>query len=140
MTGESVEEFRGRARAWLAANMPRQGPAEAALLERDEEASWHRARELQSKLFDGGFAGICFPREYGGLGLDYAYKKAFDAESEGYERRCILNAPSFAICCATCSTPGARSKRRRTSAPRCAVMRCWCSCCRSPAGVRIWRA
>ncbi|BBY20239.1 hypothetical protein MSTO_04440 [Mycobacterium stomatepiae] len=64
MTAETVAEFRRRARAWLAANMPRQGPAEAALLERDAEASWHRARELQKMLYDGGFAGICFPREH----------------------------------------------------------------------------
>ena len=47
MTAESVEEFRGRARAWLAANMPPLDPEKAARLERDSEASWHRARELQ---------------------------------------------------------------------------------------------
>ena len=43
--------------------------------------SWLRARELQKTLYEGGFAGICFPREYGGLGLGYEYKKAFDAEA-----------------------------------------------------------
>ena len=80
MTVESVEEFRSRARSWLAANMPPQDPEEAARLERDDVASWQRARELQKILYDGGFAGICFPREYGGLGLGYEYKKAFDAE------------------------------------------------------------
>ena len=80
MTAESVEEFRSRARSWLAANMPRLDREKAALLERDEVPSWLRARELQKTLYDGGFAGICFPREYGGLGLGYEYKKAFDAE------------------------------------------------------------
>lgn len=64
MTAETVAQFRSRARAWLAENMPRQGPAEGALLERDAEASWRRARELQKTLYDGGFAGTCFPREY----------------------------------------------------------------------------
>ena len=49
--------------------------------DRGEEAPWLRARELQKKLYDGGFAGICFPREYGGLGLPIAYQKAFDNES-----------------------------------------------------------
>ena len=49
----------------------------------------------------GGFAGICFPREYGGLGLDYEYQKAFDEESLGYEMPLILNTPTFTICCAT---------------------------------------
>lgn len=112
MTAESVEEFRTRARAWLAQNMPRQDPAEAALLERDVEPSWQRARELQKKLYGGGFAGICFPREYGGLGLGYEYKKAFDTESLGYETPLLLNVPSFAICCATILDMGSEQQKR----------------------------
>ena len=63
----------------MAANMPPFDRGKAALLERDELVSWKRARELQKTLYEGGFAGICFPREYGGLGLGYEYKKAFDA-------------------------------------------------------------
>ncbi|OMC48404.1 acyl-CoA dehydrogenase family protein [Mycobacterium sp. IS-1264] len=112
MTSESVEEFRSRARAWLAENMPRLDPGEAALLERDEEKSWQRARELQKTLYDGGFAGICFPREYGGLGLSYQYKKAFDAESAAYEIPILLNVPSFAICCATILDMGSEEQKR----------------------------
>ncbi|GLE52094.1 acyl-CoA dehydrogenase family protein [Mycobacterium montefiorense] len=111
-TAETVAEFRSRARAWLAANMPRQDPAEAALLERDAELSWHRARELQKKLYDGGFAGICFPREYGGLGLGYEYKKAFDTEALGYETPILLNVPCFAICCATILDMGSEEQKR----------------------------
>jgi len=113
VTSESVEEFRSRARAWLAANMPRLDPAQAALLERDELPSWHRARELQKLLWDGGFAGICFPREYGGLGLSYEYKKAFDAESQAYETPLLLNVPSFAICCATILDMGTEDQKRK---------------------------
>ncbi|OBH50857.1 acyl-CoA dehydrogenase [Mycobacterium mantenii] len=112
MTSESVEEFRSRARAWLAANMPRLDPAKAATLERDELPSWRRARELQKLLWDGGFAGICFPREYGGLGLSYEYKKAFDAESQAYETPLLLNVPSFAICCATILDMGSEEQKR----------------------------
>ncbi|OBK99924.1 acyl-CoA dehydrogenase [Mycobacterium sp. 1245499.0] len=113
MTSESVEEFRSRARAWLAANMPRLDPAKAAQLERDELPSWRRARELQKLLWDGGFAGICFPREYGGLGLSYEYKKAFDAESQAYETPLLLNVPSFAICCATILDMGSEEQKRQ---------------------------
>ncbi len=109
---ESVAEFRIRARAWLAANMPPLDPGKAALLERDELVSWQRARELQKTLYDGGFAGICFPREYGGLGLGYEYKKAFDAESLNYETPLLLNVPSFAICCATIVDMGSEDQKR----------------------------
>jgi alkylation response protein AidB-like acyl-CoA dehydrogenase len=112
VTAETVEEFRSRARSWLAANMPRFEPGQAALLQRDAEASWQRARELQKTLYEGGFAGICFPREYGGLGLGYEYKKAFDAESLGYETPLLLNVPSFAICCATILDIGNEEHKR----------------------------
>jgi alkylation response protein AidB-like acyl-CoA dehydrogenase len=71
------------------------------VLEKDGEAAWQRARKLQRLLYEGGFAGICFPRQYGGLGLGYEYKKAFDAECASYEMPLLLNIPSFAICCAT---------------------------------------
>jgi len=35
-----------------------------------------RDRRLQRTLFDGGFAGICFPKDYGGLGLTPAHQAA----------------------------------------------------------------
>jgi alkylation response protein AidB-like acyl-CoA dehydrogenase len=112
VTAESVEEFRSRARSWLATNMPRLDREKAALLERDELPSWLRARELQKTLYDGGFAGICFPRAYGGLGLGYDYKKAFDAEAADYETPLLLNVPSFAICCATILDTGSEEQKR----------------------------
>jgi alkylation response protein AidB-like acyl-CoA dehydrogenase len=92
--------------------MPRLDREKAALLERDELPSWLRARELQKTLYDGGFAGICFPREYGGLGLGYDYKKAFDAEAADYETPLLLNVPSFAICCATILDMGSEEQKR----------------------------
>lgn len=96
----------------MADNLPRLDPAEAALLERDALPSWQRARQLQKILYDGGFAGICFPPEYGGLGLGYEYKKAFDAEAAGYETPLLLNVPSFAICCATILDMGSEDQKR----------------------------
>jgi Acyl-CoA dehydrogenase, middle domain/Acyl-CoA dehydrogenase, N-terminal domain/Acyl-CoA dehydrogenase, C-terminal domain len=112
VTAESVEEFRSRARSWLAANMPLLDPEKAARLQRDDEVSWQRARELQKILYAGGFAGICFPREYGGLGLGYEYKKVFDAECVAYETPLLLNVPSFAICCATILDMGSEEQKR----------------------------
>lgn len=81
-------------------------------LARDTDAAWRRARELQRRLHEGGFAGICFPREYGGLGLGYEYKKAFDAICVGYEMPVILNIPCFAICCATLLDVASEEQKR----------------------------
>jgi alkylation response protein AidB-like acyl-CoA dehydrogenase len=110
-TTESVEEFAARARKWLAENMPRINPTDPPGAERGEQGPWLRARELQKKLYEGGFAGICFPREYGGLGLPIAYQKAFDAETKTYEMPIILNVPTFAICAATILDTGSEAQK-----------------------------
>lgn len=116
-TTESVEEFASRARAWLAENMPTIDPDNPPFSVRAESESWERAKELQKRLYEGGFAGICFPREYGGLGLDYAYQKAFNHECRNYEMPLILNTPSFTICGATILDMGSEEqKRQRISA------------------------
>src|SRR3954453_21095244 len=110
---ESVDEFAARARAWLADNNPRLHPAHPPEADRGEEAPWLRARELQKKLYDGGFAGICFPREYGGLGLPYAYQKALDNETRNYEFPIILNTPTFTICAATLLDTGTEEQKQQ---------------------------
>ncbi|HZQ33612.1 MAG TPA: acyl-CoA dehydrogenase family protein, partial [Mycobacterium sp.] len=93
--------------------MPLIDPNDPPGADRGEEAPWHRAKELQKRLYEGGFAGICFPREYGGLGLPIEYQKAFDAESRNYEMPMILNTPTFTICCATIVDTGTEEQKRR---------------------------
>lgn len=109
---ETVAEFTARASEWMAANMPRIDPANPPYTVRAEQASWDRAKELQQRLYAGGFAGICFPREYGGLGLDFAYQKAFDSICRDYEMPLILNVPTFAICAATLLDMGTETQKR----------------------------
>lgn len=112
-TEESVDDFRLRARTWLAANVPRINRDNPPTTRLDLDESWYRARALQNRLYEGGFAGICFPREYGGLGLSIEYQKAFNAESAGYEMPLILNIPSLTICCATLLDVGSEEQKRR---------------------------
>jgi alkylation response protein AidB-like acyl-CoA dehydrogenase len=112
-TSESVAAFAERARTWLADTMPRIDPTNPPYADRGDEASWQHVRELQRRLYDGGFAGICFPTEYGGLGLDIEHQKAFDAESACYEMPLILNTPTFTICCATILDTGSEDQKRQ---------------------------
>jgi alkylation response protein AidB-like acyl-CoA dehydrogenase len=74
---------------------------------------WPRARELQRLLYDGGFAGICYPREYGGLGLTPAHQRAFNAECAGYEMPLVLNTPTFSICGPTVLDMGTEEQKRQ---------------------------
>jgi alkylation response protein AidB-like acyl-CoA dehydrogenase len=112
-TTETVEEFAQRAKNWLAEHMPTTDPRNPPDADRGEDAPWLRARELQKMLYAGGFAGICFPVEYGGLGLPIAYQKAFDEVSRGYELPIILNVPTFTICAATILDTGSEAQKRQ---------------------------
>lgn len=103
---ETVEEFRKRARAWLAEHMPPR-PDEIAY------GDWNRTRELQKKLHAGGFAGICFPVEYGGLGLPYEYQHAFDDETTPYEMPLPLNSPTLGIIAPTILEFGTEAQKKR---------------------------
>ncbi len=108
-----VATFAERARHWLAEHMPRLAPgSDNGQLMRDDE-SGERARALQRTLFEGGFAGLCFPTEYGGQGLSYEYQRAFTAESGPYEMPVVFNVPSFAILAATLLDCATEAQKRR---------------------------
>jgi len=87
--------------------MPREGSADP------EEQVWINARVLQKKLFAGGFAGLCFPKEYGGQGLTREYQEAFTEESLPYEMPVILNIPSLAICSAMIIDMGTEAQKQK---------------------------
>jgi alkylation response protein AidB-like acyl-CoA dehydrogenase len=112
---EPVTDFASRARSWLADNMPRAGRAPAYGFATDEEelASVARARVLQRTLHDGGFAGICFPREYGGQGLTPAHQRAFNIECAGYEMPSVINVPTFVPCAAVLLEFGSEEQKLR---------------------------
>ena len=100
---ESVEDFRQRARAWIRGKL---GPVQSWDLdqncENDEEElrAVARDRALQRKFFDAGFAGICFPREYGGQGLSPEHQRAFNEELAGYEFPSRFGVPTCSPCAA----------------------------------------
>lgn len=74
---ESVtsSEFRERAAAWLEANVPAEWRENRGALNEDEETrirmDWDR------RLYEGGFAGISLPKEYGGQGRTVEDEVAF---------------------------------------------------------------
>lgn len=84
-----MQEFRERARTWLAANVtPRsadsgRGPRDGG--EGDSPERWLAARAMRRRLYEAGFAGITWPREYGGQGLSDLHENAWSEEASGYD-------------------------------------------------------
>ena len=56
---------------------------------------------MQRRIFDGGFAGICFPKEYGGQGLTPEHNRAFNEELAGHEYASRFAVPTFSPCAST---------------------------------------
>ena len=76
--------FRLRAREHLAgADLPPRVPGEASF-QFEDDAFVARDRRIQRALWDGGFAGITLPVEFGGLGLPQRFDDVFVEEARPY--------------------------------------------------------
>jgi alkylation response protein AidB-like acyl-CoA dehydrogenase len=115
-----VDEFAARARAWLAANLPAANPRASDFIltsrgrsDAEEAARIATCRALQRRLYDGGFAGICVPREYGGQGLTPAHQTAFNREIRGYDYPAEIQASTFIPCMALLLEFGTEEQKLR---------------------------
>jgi alkylation response protein AidB-like acyl-CoA dehydrogenase len=113
---EDVNDFRLRARTWIKKNL---GPIlaqdinQSCSSDAEELLAVARDRSLQRRLFDGGFAGICFPLEYGGLGLTSAHQRAFNEELVGHEFPSRFAVPTFSPCAAVLLEFGTPEQKAR---------------------------
>lgn len=106
---DTVDAFQSRARGWLEQNMPIAEDTFAGFgIER-----WQLERKLQRMLFDGGFAGLCFPAEYGGQGRPYAYQQAFDKEALAFDLPFFIDVPTLGIIGATILEFGTEQQKKR---------------------------
>jgi alkylation response protein AidB-like acyl-CoA dehydrogenase len=69
----SEAAFRDELRAWLADNHPGEDPP-------GEDDAFEHRREWQRKLFDAGYAGFAWPKEYGGQGATLVEQALFGEE------------------------------------------------------------
>jgi alkylation response protein AidB-like acyl-CoA dehydrogenase len=70
----SEEEFRDEVRAWLEANHPGEEPE-------GDDAGFKFRREWQLKLHEAGYAGLSWPKEYGGRGATLVEQAIFGQET-----------------------------------------------------------
>jgi len=67
-------DFRLRLRAWLDDNNPRLGPSSTTDEYWEAQPAWHRS------LYQAGFFGLSWPKEYGGYGMPSVYDVIVDEE------------------------------------------------------------
>jgi alkylation response protein AidB-like acyl-CoA dehydrogenase len=74
------QKFRDEFRAWLATNVPTEWTKGGSTSSEDNEAYIEYLKDWQRKLYDGGWAGISWPKEYSGRGATLMEQSIFQAE------------------------------------------------------------
>ncbi|MEY4161067.1 MAG: hypothetical protein RLZZ136_1688 [Pseudomonadota bacterium] len=80
---EADQEFRAKAREWLMANVPTEKRPAHGLASAQFDRDWQR------KMYDNGWAGVAWPKEFGGLGLSGLQQVIW------YEELARCNAPHY---------------------------------------------
>jgi alkylation response protein AidB-like acyl-CoA dehydrogenase len=77
--------FRSELRAWIDANLPEERRGWRGGAQRFDDAF---GREWSRKLYDAGYAGLTWPKEFGGAGAPYSFQAIF------YEEMAAAQAPA----------------------------------------------
>jgi alkylation response protein AidB-like acyl-CoA dehydrogenase len=101
----AVEEFRSRARAWLAENAPR--------FEGYDPTDMAAGRAFRMELWDAGLLGLTLDPAYGGQGLTPEHQKAFSEEAARYQLPPIGEAVTTGICAPTLLDFGSEEQKKR---------------------------
>jgi alkylation response protein AidB-like acyl-CoA dehydrogenase len=100
----NLDAYREGARSWLADNLERRaGPIERHDINYFTPDVMAANRALQRRVFEGGYAGITWPKEYGGGGLPASFEAAFLDEARDYVMPdCgVLTLTTFGVCVPT---------------------------------------
>ncbi len=90
------QSFRDEFRAWLKENVPAEWAGGAAGSE--ERAEYIKyLRDWQRKLYDGGWAGISWPKEFGGRGATLVEQSIFQAELARANAPQLINAIGLSL-------------------------------------------
>ncbi|HVV07647.1 acyl-CoA dehydrogenase family protein [Amycolatopsis sp.] len=115
-----MNDFRARAREWLAANVPAADENRSA----DEAAA--TAKRFQAALYDAGFAGITWPAEFGGQGLGMAELQAFNDEAAAFDLPSGLFMIGMGMCGPTVVDLGTPEQKSRYLRPLLRGEEVWC--------------
>ncbi|HSP36474.1 MAG TPA: acyl-CoA dehydrogenase family protein, partial [Frankiaceae bacterium] len=77
---ETDEAFRAEFRSWLDANLPQEWRTHAFWSTKTEGESFDLRREWEAKKAQDGWAGIAWPKEYGGRSGTPTQKAIYDEE------------------------------------------------------------
>lgn len=117
--------FRNELRSWLKANQPQPWAgathdSESQSAYTDYLAAWQR------KLFDGGWAGISWPKEFGGRGASFMEQAIFQEEMAAADAPEPIGVIGLSLVGPTIITVGTERQKSRYLAPILSGEEIWC--------------
>ncbi len=116
-------KFRDELRAWLAANVPKDWDEHR---EESLEARFEYLKRWQRKLYDGGWAGISWPKEYGGRGATLMQQVIFWQEMALAGAPPLANVLGLGIIGPTIIAFGTEAQKKRYLAKILSAEEIWC--------------
>ena len=119
------DTFRQELRTWLAANVP----PRATLRHFQPQTSTEDLAFLQAwqkKVYDGGWAGISWPKEYGGRGASLIERMIFDEEMAAHTAPTLLNVLGLEIVGPTLIVHGTEEQKQKHLAKILSGEDIWC--------------
>jgi alkylation response protein AidB-like acyl-CoA dehydrogenase len=117
----SAEEaaFRDELRSWLDANHPGREPE-------GDEGGFEFRRDWQRKLYDAGWAGLSWPKEYGGRGASLIEQAIFNEEIVRAQAPQMANVLGLAMGGPTVIAHGTDAQKDRYLQPILSAEEIWC--------------
>ena len=121
------ESLRERVRAWLGENMPHEWTRRVlASSEVPRPEAYGLLRDWQHKLYDAGFVGLTWPKEYGGQGLTFMEEMIVQQEMALAKAPPILNILGVGMAGPTIVAYGTEEQKQRYPAKILSCEEIWC--------------
>ncbi len=118
------QKFRDELRAWLAANVPE--PFPGATSEEEKGEYFNFLRVWQRKVFDAGWAGLSWPKEYGGRGAKLIEQAIFSEEWARAEAPPLINVLGMSLIGPTIIAVGTPEQKNRYLMKILSCEEIWC--------------
>jgi alkylation response protein AidB-like acyl-CoA dehydrogenase len=118
------QQFRDEFRAWLAANVPAEW--EGSTNSEDRLDYLRYLRDWQRKLYDGGWAGISWPQQYGGRGVSLMEQAIFQEELARVSAPQLIGTIGLSLVGPTIIAMGTEAQKERYLVPILSGEEIWC--------------
>jgi acyl-CoA dehydrogenase len=129
-------EFRAKARAFLdsVAERRKPGEAEGYRAGQDEPGALEAAKAFQKQKAEAGFAGITWPKEWGGQGGTPMQQVIYQQEEANYKVLTSFFTIGLGMCLPTLCSWGTQAQRDRYAPAALRADEVWCQMFSEPAG------